>query len=152
MGEKIENVKRLRVGHIAPEIVSKDPGGNIVALSSLIKKNKVLMLYFWGSWCHVCEVENSNIMRLYNKFKERGFGIYAVAFESDKAEWIMAIKEHQFTCTNVSDLKEWDSDLVDIYNVYGTPTIYILDSNGRIMAKNLRGKELEEIKLNELLD
>ena len=139
------------MGHIAPEIVSKDPDGNMIALSTLIKKNKVLMLYFWASWCHVCEVENSNIMRLYNKFKDRGFGIYAVAFESDKVEWLMAIEEHQFTCTNVSDLKEWDSDVVDIYNVYGTPTIYILDSKGRILSKNLRGKALE-MKLNELLN
>jgi peroxiredoxin len=151
MGKKVENIERLRVGHIAPEIISKDPAGNMIALSSLIKKNKVLMLYFWASWCHVCEVENSNILRLYKKFKDKGFDIYAVAFESDKAEWLKAIKEHQFTWTNVSDLKEWDSDVVDIYIVYGTPNIYLLDSNGRIMSKNLRGKELEK-KLNELLE
>ncbi|MCP4265636.1 MAG: redoxin domain-containing protein [Candidatus Brocadiaceae bacterium] len=151
MSKKIENVERLRVGHIAPEIVSKDPDGNMIALSDLLKKNKVVMLYFWASWCHVCEEENSNILRLYKKFRDKGFDIYTFAFDSDKAQWLMAINEHQFTWTNVSDLKEWDSDVVGIYNVCGTPTIYILDNKGRILSKNLRGKSLEK-KLNELLN
>ena len=82
-------------------------------------------------------------MRIYNKFKERGFDIYAVSLDSDKAEWLTAISKHKFTWTNVSDLSEWESEAVKTYNVNRTPAIYLLDKEGRIVAKNLRGKELE---------
>ncbi len=140
--EKIENLKRLRVGQIAPEIVSKDTDGKTIALSTLIGKD-VLMVYFWASWCEGCEAENPNIVRLYNKFKDRGLDIYAIALDKDKTEWLKAIKKHQFTWTNVSDLREWKSKAVEAYNVNKTPTIYLLNKEGRIMAKNLRGRELE---------
>ncbi len=148
--EKIENIKRLRVGQIAPEIVSKDTDGKTIALTSLIGKG-VLMVYFWASWCEGCEVENPNIVRLYNKFKERGLDIYAVALDSDKTEWLKAIKKYQFTWINVSDLREWESEAVKTYNVNRTPAIYLLNKEGRIMAKNLRGKELE-MKVEGLLN
>ncbi len=148
--EKIESLKRLRVGQIAPEIVSKDTDGKTIALSSLIGRG-VLMVYFWASWCEGCESENPNVERLYNKFKDRGLDIYAVALDSDKTKWLKAIKKHQFTWTNVSDLREWESEAVEAYNVNRTPTIYLLNKEGRIMAKNLRGKELE-MKLKELLN
>jgi peroxiredoxin len=140
--EKIKDIKRVRVGQLAPEIVSKDTDGKTIALSSL-KGKKVLMVYFWASWCEGCEAENPNIVRLYNKFKDRGFDIYAVALDSDKTEWLKAIKKHRFTWANVSDLREWESEAVKAYNVNRTPTIYLLNKEGRIMAKNLRGKELE---------
>jgi peroxiredoxin len=148
--EKIESLKRLRGGQIAPEIVSEGTDGKTTALSSL-KGKKVLMVYFWASWCDGCEAENPNIVRLYNKFKDRGLDIYAVALDKDKAEWLKAIKEHRFTWTNVSDLREWESEAVKTYNVNRTPAIYLLDKDGRIMAKNLRGKELE-IKVEGLLN
>ncbi len=140
---KIENIKRLRVGQIAPDIVSKDTDGNTATLFQL-KGKEVLMVYFWASWCGGCEDENPNIVRIYNKFKERGFGIYAVALDKDKEEWLKAINEHKFTWTNVSDLREWESEAVKAYKVNRTPTIYLLDKEGKIIAKNLRGKELEK--------
>jgi peroxiredoxin len=148
--EKIENLKRLRVGQIAPDIVSKGTDGKTIALSTLIGKD-VLMLYFWASWCEGCEAENPDIVRLYKKFKDRGLDIYAVALDKNKAEWLKAIKKHQFTWTNVSDLREWESEAVKTYNVNKTPTIYLLNKDGRIMAKNLRGRELE-IKIEEFLN
>ncbi len=148
--EMFKDLKRLRVGQIAPEMVSQSPDGEMVALSSLIGK-KVLMIYFWASWCESCEAENPNIVRLYNMFHDKGFDIYAVALDSDKIEWIEAVKKHKFTWTNVSDLREWESQSVETYHVNRTPTIYLLDREGRIMAKNLRGKELE-MKLNELMN
>ena len=148
--EKIENLKRLRVGQVAPEIASKDTDGKTIALSSL-KGKKVLMVYFWASWCEGCEAENPNIVRLYNKFKDRGLDIYAVSLDSDKAEWLKAIKKQRFTWTNVSDLREWESEAVKTYNVNWTPTIYLLNKEGRILARNLRGKELE-MKVEGLLN
>ncbi len=147
--EKIESINRSRIGQKAPEIVSTDVNGNRVALSSIIGE-KALMLYFWASWCAYCEVENINIMRLYNKFKERGFDIYALAMENDKTEWVDAIKNQQLTWTNVSDLAGWDSEGARAYNVNGTPSIYLLDEEGRIIARNLNSEELE-LKLEEIL-
>ncbi len=82
--EKFENLKRLRVCQIAPEIVSQSPDGKTIALSLICKK--VLMVYFRASWCEGCEAENPNIMRLYNAFHDKGFDIYAVALDSDKTE------------------------------------------------------------------
>lgn len=90
-------------------------------------------------------------MRMYNKFKDRGFGIYAVALDSDKTEWLKAIKNYQLTCTNVCDLKDWESKAAKTYNIRATPIIYLLNKEGRIMAKNLRGVELE-MKIGELLN
>ncbi len=148
--DKIKSLKRLRVGQIAPEIISQNPDGKTIAMSSLTGK-KVLMVYFWASWCEACEAENPNIVRLYNKYRDRGFDIYAVALDKDKAEWLKAIKKHKFTWTNVSGLSEWESDAVKIYNVNRTPAIYLLNREGRIMAKDLRGKELE-MKLDEILN
>ncbi|MCP4254067.1 MAG: redoxin domain-containing protein [Candidatus Scalindua sp.] len=148
--EKIEGIKRVRVGQIAPEIISQNFDGETIALSSLIGKG-VLMVYFWASWCEGCEAENPNIVRIYNKYKDRGFDIYAVALDKDKAEWLKAIKKQKFTWTNVSDLKEWESEAVKTYNVSRTPGIYLLDKEGRIIAKNLRDKELE-MKIEELLN
>ncbi len=148
--EKIENIKRLRVGQTAPEIVSNDSDGKTIALSTLIGKD-VLMVYFWASWCEGCEAENPNIVRIYNKYKERGFDIYAVSLDKDKAEWFKAIQKHGYPWTNVSDLREWESEAVKTYNVNRTPAIYLLDEEGRIMSKNLRGKELE-MKIEELLN
>ncbi len=148
--EKIEGLKRVRVGQIAPEIVSKDSDGKTIALSTLIGKD-VLMVYFWASWCEGCEAENPNIVRIYNKYKERGFDIYAVSLDKDKAEWFKAIKRHGFPWTNVSDLREWESEAVKAYNVNRTPGIYLLDKKGIIRSKNLGGKELE-MKIEELLN
>ncbi len=142
--EKVERIKRLRVGQIAPEIVSKNADGETIALSTLTGK-KMLMIYFWASWCAGCDGENPNILRLHNKYKDRGLNIYAVALESDKADWLKAIKKHQFRWTNVSDLIGWKSKAAKAYNVNSTPTIYLLDKEGRITAKNIRGSELENV-------
>ncbi len=148
--EKIESINRSRVGQKAPEIISTDIDGNLVALSSMIGK-KALMVYFWASWCAYCEVENITLVRIYNKFKERGFDIYAFAMESDKTEWVDAIKNQQLIWTNVSDLSDWNSEGARTYNISGTPTIYLLDEEGRIIARNLSSDELE-LKLEEILN
>ena len=149
--QTVERLKSLSIGRKAPEIVSRDPEGNTIKLSSSVRKNKILMLYFWASWCEVCKAENSQIVNLYKKFREKGLGIYGVALDTDKNEWVSAIKEYQLPWTNVSDLQQWDSESVKVYNVNQTPTIYLVDRKGMITAKNLRGDALEN-KLKELLN
>lgn len=147
----VNRLECLRVGRKAPEIILEDSEGNAIRLSSSIRKNKVLMLYFWASWCEACKAENLHIVNIYNKFKEKGLGIYGVALDFDKNEWVSAIKDYQLPWTNVSDLKQWDSEIVKVYNVNQTPTIYLVDNKGIITAKNLRGNTLEN-KLKELLN
>ncbi|MDR4498765.1 MAG: redoxin domain-containing protein [Candidatus Scalindua sp.] len=149
--QMVNRLECLRVGRKAPEIILEDSEGNAIRLSSSIRKNKVLMLYFWASWCEACKAENLHIVNIYNKFKEKGLGIYGVALDFDKNEWVSAIKDYQLPWTNVSDLKQWDSEIVKVYNVNQTPTIYLVDNKGIITAKNLRGNTLEN-KLKELLN
>ncbi len=149
--QTIEKLNCLRIGKKAPEIISKDSGGNTIKLSSSIRKNKVLMLYFWASWCEACKAENPHIVNIYKKFKEKGLGIYGISLDADKKEWIAAIKDYQLPWTNVSDLKQWDSEAVKVYNVNQTPTIYLVDNKGIITAKNLRGDALEN-RLKKLLN
>ncbi len=148
--ERIESLKRLRVGQMALDVVSQDPDGNPVALSSLIGQN-VSMLYFWASWCSICDIENPNLVRIYNKYKDKGFKVYAVALESDKEEWFSAIKKHQLTWINVSDMNAWESECAVTYNIRETQTTYLFDKEGRIIAKDLNSYELE-IKLEDILN
>jgi len=147
--EKIQGLKRLRVGQLAPEIVSKDPDGNRVALSSL-KGKKLVMLYFWAPWCDFCRIENPHFVKTYNQFKDKGFEVYAVALEKHRKEWLSAIKDDRLTWINVSDLKEWESESALAYNVRSTPTTYLLDKEGRIIAKKFSSDELE-MKLDDIL-
>ncbi|MDR4507037.1 MAG: TlpA family protein disulfide reductase [Candidatus Brocadiaceae bacterium] len=140
--EKIIRLKKLAIGQVAPDIVLPNPDGKMIPLSSLIGSN-VVMVYFWASWCNGCEEENPNIAEIYNKYQDRGFAIYSVSLDSDKKEWLKAIEKHQFTWTNVCDLKEWESETVETYSVNKTPAIYLLNREGRIMSKNIRGKALE---------
>ena len=149
--QTVEKLKSLRVGRKAPEIISTDSDGNTISLTSLIKKNRVLMVYFWASWCEACKVENPNIINIYNKFKEKGFGVYGVALDSNKAEWLFAINKYKFPWANVSDLTQWESEAAKTYNVNHTPTIYLLDNNGIIIDKDLRGDSLGK-KLEEMLN
>lgn len=148
--ESIESIKQLRVGQIAPEVVSRDPQGKLVALSSLIKQNSVVMLYFWESSCTVCRAENPNMVKIYNKFKDKGFDIYAVALDSDKTKWISAINNYKLTWKNVNDLESGESGAAKTYNIRVTPTTYLLNSEGRIISKDLIGNRLE-MKLGEIL-
>ena len=148
--EQIEIIKRLRIGQRCPNIVSKDPDGNPVTLSSSIGKD-VVMIYFWASWCHYCQRDVPNMVKVYNRFKDMGFEVYAVALESDKREWISAIKNNQLAWINASSLKKWDAECVKTYNVRRTPTTYLVDYEGEIIAKNFNSTMLET-KLNEIFN
>ncbi|MBT6228304.1 MAG: redoxin domain-containing protein [Candidatus Scalindua sp.] len=139
---RIENIKRLRVGNIAPEIASMSPDGDTITLSSL-KGKKTKLIYFWASWCSFCEEENTDLVRIYKKYKSKGFEVYAVALDEDKEEWLSSINKYKLAWINVSDLQGWDSKYVNTYNVSATPTTYLLDKENRIVAKDLIGYELE---------
>ncbi|GAB4334685.1 MAG: TlpA disulfide reductase family protein [Flammeovirgaceae bacterium] len=148
MQEKIQGMKRIAVGSNAPDIQLTDPNGKIVSLSSL--KGKVVLIDFWASWCGPCRKENPNVVRMYEKFKNKGFEIYGVSLDKDKQAWLDAIQKDGLKWIHVSDLKFWQSDAAKLYNISAIPMTVLLDKEGKIIAKNLRGKALED-KLNEIL-
>lgn len=143
----VDKMKLTAVGQPAPEIALPNPEGQIVKLSSM--KGKYVLLDFWAKWCGPCRQENPNVVRVYQKYKDKGFTVYGVSLDRKKEDWLQAIKEDNLTWTHVSDLKYWQSDAAKTYNITGIPFSLLLDPNGLIIAKNLRGAALEQ-KLAEI--
>ena len=145
---RIARIKGVSVGASAPEITLNDTTGKSVPLSSL--RGKYVLIDFWASWCGPCRAENPNVVRMYNKFKDKGFAIYSVSLDQAKANWTKAIRNDNLIWTHVSDLKFWQSAAAQQYGVQAIPATFLLDKEGKIIAKNLRGDALEQ-KLEEVL-
>ncbi len=137
---KFAEYAKLAVGSIAPDINLPDPSGAVVTLSSL--RGKVVLVDFWASWCGPCRQENPNNVKLYNDFKSKGFEIYGVSLDKTKEAWTEAIMQDKLTWIHVSDLKYWSSEGAALYKVESIPATFLLDKDGKIVAKNLRGEEL----------
>ena len=130
------------------EFTQNDPQGKPVSLSSF--KGKYVLVDFWASWCHPCRMENPNVVVAYNKFKAKNFTILSVSLDKSRDPWLQAIKEDNLTWTHVSDLKFWNNDVAVKYRVTSIPQNFLIDPTGKIVAKNLRGADLES-KLCEFL-
>ena len=138
-----------KAGSEAPEINLPDPSGKNIALSSL--RGKVVLIDFWASWCGPCRKEMPNVVAAYKKYKSKGFEIYGVSLDKELQPWVEAIKKEGITWIQVSDLRYWDCVAAKQYNVQSIPFTLLLDKEGKIIAKDLRGDKLEA-KLKELLD
>ena len=137
------------IGAVAPDLAFTSPEGKTLKLSDL--RGKVVLLDFWASWCRPCRMENPNVVAAYKKFKDKGFAIYSVSLDQNGDSWKAAIQQDGLAWPNhVSDLKGWQSEPARIYGVQGIPAQFLLDKDGKIIAKNLRGEQLEQ-KLAELL-
>ena len=138
----------LEPGNKSPEIKLPNTKGDTVALSSL--KGKLVLIDFWGTWCSPCVAEQSELVKLYHKYKQstftngKGFEIYGVSLDSKKSNWENFIVTNKINWIQVSDLKYWRSPVAKTYNIQGLPFNMLIDGNGIILAKNLHGIDLEK--------
>lgn len=138
----------FQLGTKAPNIELENKSGDTLSLNSLL--GKYVLLDFWASWCPPCRAENPTIVKLYHQYKSKGLEVFSVSLDEDIDSWKNAIKKDKLVWDNhVSDLKGWQSSVVQLYKIEALPTTYLLDKSGKIIAKNLRGAELEQ-KLAEL--
>ncbi|MCK5700964.1 MAG: AhpC/TSA family protein [Cyclobacteriaceae bacterium] len=151
LSERVETLKNVEIGMPAVDFALNDTTGNPIAISAF--KGKILLIDFWASWCAPCRQENPNVVKLYNDFRDKGFEIIGVSFDDNRSKWIDAIQQDQLTWPHVSDLKGWQSAAGKLYAINSIPATVLLDRDGNIVAKNLRGdalrKKVEEICVNE---
>lgn len=148
MEEAEKDRQKVAIGQKAPDFTANTPEGKPESLYKNL--GKVTIVDFWASWCKPCRQENPNVVALYNKYKDQGLKIIGVSLDKEQDKWVKAIADDKLAWLQVSNLKFWDDEIAKSYFVEAIPATFILDANGTIVAKDLRGAELEA-KVAELL-
>ena len=148
--ERVNVMKAVETGQKAPDFTLNDPEGNPVSLYSKVGA-KLLLVDFWAAWCGPCRRENPHVVKVYKEFNKKGFDVFGVSLDQKKEDWVKAIADDNLTWTNVSDLQYWSSAAAKMYAVNSIPANFLLDENGIIIGKNLRGEELYN-KVKELVE
>lgn len=138
---RLEALRKVRIGEVAPDFTQFTPEGESFTLSEL-HGYKYLLIDFWAGWCGPCRKANPTIKKAYNKYKEAGFEILGVSLDSNKDEWLKAIKDDNLEWEQVSDLKHWGNEAARLYCISNIPNNFLIDENGLIIAKGLKGEEL----------
>jgi len=140
--QRINSLKSTSTGSIAPEFTQMDQNNKPVKLSDF--KGKYVLVDFWASWCGPCRGENPNVVKAYNEYNDKGFTILGVSLDEDRAKWLEAIEKDQLTWTHVSDLKGWKNEVAGMYQIRSIPANVLINPEGKIVAKNLRGEDLSK--------
>ncbi len=145
---QMEEIKPLSIGQVAPDFSSLTPEGEEVSLSDF--RGKYVLLDFWAAWCAPCRQENPNIVEQYHKFKDKGFTVLGLSLDKDRDAWLKAIEDDKLVWTQLSDLEMWDSGAGQLYNITAIPASFMIDPDGKIVGKNLRGPALGQFLENNL--
>ncbi|WP_185781375.1 TlpA disulfide reductase family protein [Croceivirga lutea] len=145
----LDNLKKTAIGEKAPEFSGPQPNGELLALNDV--KGKVTLVDFWAGWCRPCRAENPNIVAVYEKYKDKGLNVLGVSLDRNRDLWLQAIEEDNLQWNHVSNVQYFQDPITRLYNINAIPAAFLLDENGIIIAKDLRGKALED-KVAELLN
>ncbi|MEC4113890.1 TlpA disulfide reductase family protein [Myroides pelagicus] len=138
----------VKIGQKAPNFKALTPEGKELSLEEVL--GKVTLIDFWASWCRPCRIENPNVVKLYNEYHDKGLNIIGVSLDSERENWLEAIEKDELTWNHISNLESWKDPIAKEYEVRGIPATFLLDENGVVIAKNLRGKKLRA-KVAEIL-
>jgi peroxiredoxin len=145
--DRLNLMRGSTIGHVIYDFKQNTPDGKTIKLSDY--RGKYVLVDFWASWCGPCRMENPNVVAAYKKYKDKGFTILGVSFDQDKAKWLAAVEKDQLTWDHVSDLKGWGNEAARIFSISSIPQNILIDKDGKILEKNLRGPALEQ-KLEEI--
>jgi len=142
LNRTINSMKKADVGGKAPNFTAPTPDGEMISLNDVL--GKYTIIDFWASWCKPCRRENPNVVNVYNKYHDQGLNIISVSLDKagQKDRWLKAIRDDKLTWHHVSNLKAWSDPIAGLYSVRSIPATFLLDENGVIIAKNLRGPAL----------
>jgi len=149
--ENLDKRNSVEIGSKAPDFSAPNPDGKEISLKESL--GKVTLIDFWAAWCKPCRAENPNVVKIYEKYHDQGFNIIGVSLDrpNQKDKWTQAIAEDNLTWNQVSNLQFWQDPVAQLYDVRAIPAQFILDENGVIVAKNIRGEELEA-KIKQMLE
>lgn len=142
MKKQYAALANLGIGAVAPDFTLNTPEGKPVTMSEYVKGKKLVLIDFWASWCGPCRKEGENVKAIYADYHDKGFDVLGVSLDNNLEAWKKAIKDDGIVWGQVSDLKGWESPMPELYNFSGIPHLVLVDGEGRIVAKNLRGEAL----------
>ena len=139
--------RTVSIGKVIPDFQQEDPNGNMVSIQSL--RGKYVLIDFWASWCGPCRQENPNVVKAFNRFKNKGFTVLGISLDKSKEPWLEAVRKDKLTWLQLSDLKGWSNAVAQQFGINSIPQNFLIDPNGIVIDKNLRGAALED-RLAEL--